>query len=60
MLEGKKLILATKPFATERRAESWRHTLLTISALILSYTAAFWFENLIVKMLIAILTSLIS
>lgn len=60
MLEGKKLILATKPFATERRAESWRHTLLTISALILSYTATFGFDHLLVKVLFAILTSLLS
>ncbi|WP_126243733.1 fatty acid desaturase family protein [Chitinophaga rhizosphaerae] len=39
MLEGKQLILATKPFAQEKRALSWWYTLSTLCLLIASLAA---------------------
>lgn len=46
MLEGKQLILATKPYAKENRITSWFHTLLTLFLLYASFTGTllmhFW------------------
>ncbi|WP_326994955.1 fatty acid desaturase [Chitinophaga sp. 212800010-3] len=49
MMEGKELILATKPFAREHRAKSWLYTLTTLALLLLSLACTlilpyFWLQ----------------
>lgn len=58
-LEGKKLILATKPFAKEERNRSWLHTLSTLALLISSFLAVYWVEFILLKIVFSILTSLL-
>jgi acyl-lipid omega-6 desaturase (Delta-12 desaturase) len=60
ILEGKKLILATKPFAKEERSRSWLHMLSTLTLLIASYVSIFFVEPLALKIILCLLTSLIS
>ena len=56
MLEGKDLILATKPFAKENRALSWFHTVTTmfiIAAIILTiFYVPHWYFKLIASLLL--------
>ncbi|MBA3900089.1 MAG: fatty acid desaturase [Bacteroidetes bacterium] len=59
MLQGKQLILATKPFAKEIRSLSWFHTLSTFFLLVLSFVAVLIFKPLILKLIFSILTGLI-
>lgn len=42
MLEGKELILATRPYAEEDRGKSWRYTLITLVLLGLAFFGAFY------------------
>lgn len=60
ILEGKKLILATKPFAKEDRATSWIHTVSTLVLLIISYVLIFALEPILLKIIFCVLASLIS
>lgn len=60
ILEGKKLILATKPFAKEERSRSWMHTISTLVLLIISYVSIFVVDPLVIKIIFCLLTSLIS
>jgi acyl-lipid omega-6 desaturase (Delta-12 desaturase) len=59
MLQGKQLILATKPFAKEIRSLSWFHTLSTFFLLILSFIAILISTHLMLKLVFSILTGLI-
>lgn len=47
MREGKDLILATKPFASEIRSRSWFHLLTTLGLLLIALTGALFFPSLI-------------
>lgn len=49
MIEGKDLILATKPFAQENRKLSWLYTLSSFGLLITSYVTSVLVENLWLK-----------
>ncbi len=60
MLEGKHLILATKPFAVENTFKSWFHMISTFTLLILCYTFTIWSNVMVVKLVFALLTSLVS
>lgn len=42
MLEGKQLILATRPYAIDERAKSWRYTLSTFALLLLAFFVALY------------------
>lgn len=59
MLEGKQLILATKPFAKEDRAKSWLYTLSSFALCALAVGAAVspihWFFKLFFSLLAALL-----
>ncbi|MBO9728088.1 MAG: fatty acid desaturase [Chitinophaga sp.] len=59
MLEGKELILATKPYAREDRAKSWRCTLSTLSLLVLSLTGTLLLPHLALQLLASILSGLL-
>lgn len=59
MLEGKELILATKPYAREDRAKSWRYTLSTLSLLVLSLTGTLLLPYLVLQLLASILSGLL-
>ncbi|MDB5256906.1 MAG: fatty acid desaturase [Chitinophagaceae bacterium] len=60
ILEGKKLILATKPFAKEVRSKSWMHTISTLVLLIASYVSIFLVEPVFLKIFFCLLASLVS
>lgn len=60
MLEGKQLILATKPFAVENTFKSWFHTLTTLTLLLLCYTLTIWTDIIGLKIIFAVLSSLLS
>jgi acyl-lipid omega-6 desaturase (Delta-12 desaturase) len=55
---GKELILATKEFAIENRAESWFHTLTTLLGMIVFMTAGMLVPYTILKMVFGLLASL--
>lgn len=59
MLEGKQLILATKPFAHEKRALSWWYTLSTLCLLIASLTATLAVPLLAVRIAFSVLSGLL-
>jgi acyl-lipid omega-6 desaturase (Delta-12 desaturase) len=59
VLQGKDLILATRPFAVEIRRKSWTYTLSTLFLLAVSFTALFLVQNLWIRIPISILTGLI-
>lgn len=58
MLEGKDLILATKPFARERRAESWFHTLTAYALLVGSLWGSVCAPYLILRIASSIMAGL--
>ncbi|MDB5272222.1 MAG: fatty acid desaturase [Chitinophagaceae bacterium] len=60
ILEGKKLILATKPYAKELRSVSWLHTISTLALLIISYVSIFLVDFIALKIIFCLLASLIS
>jgi omega-6 fatty acid desaturase (delta-12 desaturase) len=49
MLEGKQLILATKPFTVEIRSKSWFVTLSTLSLLLLSLAGTIFVPSLLLR-----------
>lgn len=59
MLEGKDLILATKPYASEFREKSWLYTLSTLFFLLLSLTATLLAPYLLLKIAASILSGLL-
>jgi acyl-lipid omega-6 desaturase (Delta-12 desaturase) len=59
MLEGKQLILATKPYAKEIRNLSWFHTFSTFLLLILSIGSVILIPSLLFKLIMSIITGLI-
>ncbi|MBS0031648.1 fatty acid desaturase family protein [Chitinophaga sp. 22321] len=59
MLEGKELILATKPYAREERAKSWLVTLSTLLLLVLSLAGTLVLPYLVLKIFASILSGLL-
>jgi omega-6 fatty acid desaturase (delta-12 desaturase) len=59
MLEGKDLILATKPFAREIKSRSWSLTLLTLSCLLLAYAGIGFMPWLLLRVLCSLLAGLL-
>jgi omega-6 fatty acid desaturase (delta-12 desaturase) len=59
MLQGKELILATKPFAKEDRSLSWFYTLSTLSLLILCFVGIFFLPWLPLRLLISVFTGFV-
>ena len=59
MLEGKDLILATKPFAKEIKNRSWSLTLITLGSLLLAYLGIALLPFLMLKLLCSIVAGLL-
>ena len=59
MLQGKQLILATKPFAKENRAKSWYYTISTFLLLIISLLGTIYNLHFLLKLLCSILAGFI-
>ena len=59
MLEGKKLILATKPFAKENRTKSWYYTITTFLILTASLTGTVINVHWILKLACSIFSGLV-
>jgi acyl-lipid omega-6 desaturase (Delta-12 desaturase) len=59
MLQGKNLILATKPFAKEIRSISWFHTISTLSLLIMALGGTIVAPNILLKLTFSVLSGLL-
>src|SRR5438309_6619486 len=59
MLEGKDLILATKPFAKEIRSKSWFHTITTLLCLLVVYPGIALLPSLLLRILCSVLAGLL-
>lgn len=59
MLEGKELILATKPFAKEDRKLSWYYSLSTLGLLLLCFAGTFFIPWFIGRLAISIFTGFV-
>lgn len=59
MLTGKDLIVATKPFAVEKRWLSWWYSLSAFALLIAANYSVFYFEQWYVKLPLSIITGLL-
>ena len=59
MLQGKQLILATKPFAKEDRVKSWYHTISTLLILIASLTGTVYNFHWALKIACSIFAGLV-
>jgi omega-6 fatty acid desaturase (delta-12 desaturase) len=59
MLQGKDLILATKPFAKEIRRISWFHALSTLSLLIIAQSGTIYFHPVLLKLACSIFAGLL-
>lgn len=59
MLNGKELILATKPFAREVRSKSWRYMLSTLFILICSTGAALLIPSIPIRLVFSVFTGLL-
>ena len=59
MLEGKQLILATRPYAKEKRSTSWKATISTLLLIGLAYTVALSPIPLLLRIPAALVTSLL-
>lgn len=59
MLQGKQLILATKPFAKENRAKSWYYSISTFLLLIISLVGTVYNLHFIIKLFCSILSGFI-
>ena len=59
VLEGKDLILATKPFAKEIKSRSWILTLVTLGCLLLAYSGIAFLPLLILKVVSSLLAGLL-
>ncbi|MEO6960672.1 MAG: fatty acid desaturase, partial [Puia sp.] len=59
MLEGKELILATRPYAKEVRTKSWLYTLSTIFFLAVVFAGIIFIPYLAIKLLLSVLAGLL-
>ncbi|CAL1520454.1 fatty acid desaturase [Chitinophaga sp. MM2321] len=59
MREGKELILATRPYASEKRAKSWLYTLSTLCFLVLSLSGTLVLPYLALRIICSILSGLL-
>lgn len=59
MREGKDLILATKPFASEIRSRSWFHLFTTLGSLLLALTGTLFIPSLILQLAFSVLSGLL-
>ncbi len=59
MLKGKKLILATKPYAKENVAKSWIYTLSTFFLLLLAIFGATYASHIVIKLVFSVLIALL-
>lgn len=59
MRTGKELILASKPFTKENRAQSWYYTLSTLLLLVLALVATSWFTLWPVRLFFTLLSGLL-
>lgn len=59
MLEGKELILATKPFAIEDRSKSWLYTITTLLLLIGAFIGAFYPFHISIRIVCSIAEALL-
>jgi omega-6 fatty acid desaturase (delta-12 desaturase) len=59
MLQGKDLILATKPFAKEIRSISWFHALSTLTLLITALSGTIYFHPVLLKLTCSIFAGLL-
>ncbi len=60
MLNGKALIIATKPYAKEDRAKSWRVTIVTLLLLIAAITATVVVPYIWLKLVFSVLAGLLN
>lgn len=58
-MEGKELILATKPYACEIRSQSWKHTLITLALLLLALAGTLLLPHLVLRLAASILSGLL-
>src|SRR5665213_4178039 len=59
MLQGKELILATRPYAKEVRTKSWLYTLSTIFFLAVVFAGIIFIPYLAIKLLLSVLAGLL-
>lgn len=59
MLNGKELILATKPFAKEVRYKSWMYTTSTLALLLLSLTGTLLMPHFVLQLCCSVLSGLL-
>jgi omega-6 fatty acid desaturase (delta-12 desaturase) len=59
MLQGKDLILATKPFAKEIRSISWFHAISTLALLITALSGTIYFHPVLLKLISSIFAGLL-
>lgn len=59
MLEGKDLIIATKPFAKEDRFKSWFYTISTSLFLVASFLVALYPFPLLLRIVASLVTALL-
>jgi len=58
VLEGKQLILATKPFAQEKRLSSWFHLVTTLLVLGLTFSALYLLDGFWIRLPLSIIAGL--
>lgn len=58
MLEGKKLILATKKYAVENKSRSWYNLLTTLILMVAVFTAIFVLQNIVARLILSIIAGL--
>ncbi|MFN4083384.1 MAG: fatty acid desaturase family protein [Bacteroidia bacterium] len=58
MINGKEIILSTKPFAQEIRWKSWMHTSIAMSLFVFALIGTVWFNHLAVRIFCSILAAL--
>ncbi|RAJ08258.1 omega-6 fatty acid desaturase (delta-12 desaturase) [Chitinophaga skermanii] len=59
MREGKELILATKPYASENRSSSWKHLWITLVLLVAALSATLLLPFFVAKLAASILSGLL-
>lgn len=59
MLEGKSLIIATKPYAREDRTKSWVYTLTTLFLLAITFMGAFYPFHIAIRLICSVLNALL-
>ena len=59
MLEGKQLIMATKPYANDNRARSWYYTLTTLFLLGVTFAGALYPFHIVIRIACSVLNALL-